>query len=592
MQKSKGEANSASLIISSILLILISFFYVFSIGSFFEVGIYPFEDGSTMYQSFQTFVFDQFIDSLIISIFTMVWFATAVFGKAKILSLIIYAAITLVAFATNISTLVDFTTLISIPAIVSILIYNKFSNTKIIKGSSNLTLAIFALFGIGLGLISLFISASIFQSFGIPVPNYAFEIFILISVLSPALILFLVGGSIVRLLMIKQFNKLKFNLKSELTTSPKLNSKTKILFLTLFIALSVFVVLIPHNPTINTENELVGADTLDYVELINDLKSYDGGEFFYQVFVAHRSSDRPISMLFFHSLIAIFPDSPSQVIDHLPIIFGPALVLVVFFLTRELTSNDTTSLFASFVTAVTFHTLIGVYAGFYANWLALIIGYLSFVFLIKFLKIPTKINYVFFSILLFFLLFSHVHTWIILTIFMIVFLAATYKLKFFKKKNAVLILLIILASIAVDVGKVTLTDSVGGIQQDIAIANTKTGTENFIVIWQNLLESIQVFAGGQFSNILILLLCVCWLVRSDFQSIRDVFIGIFFSIALFPLLFGNDVIQSRVLYNIPFQIPAAIGLTYFFNRPYGKLIVLAIGIAIFAMAIKSASNFI
>ena len=81
-------------------------------------------------------------------------------------------------------------------------------------------------------------------------------------------------------------------------------------------------------------------------------------------------------------------------------------------------------------------------------------------------------------------------------------------------------------------------------------------------------------------------------MRSDFNSMRDVFIGVFFSIALVPLLFGNDLIQSRVLYNIPFQIPAAIGLMYFFNRPYGKLIVLAICIAIFAMAIKSASNLI
>jgi len=91
---------------------------------------------------------------------------------------------------------------------------------------------------------------------------------------------------------------------------------------------------------------------------------------------------------------------------------------------------------------------------------------------------------------------------------------------------------------------------------------------------------------------LVLLLCVYWLVRSNFNSTRDIFIGIFFSIALFPLLFGNDIIQSRVLYNIPFQIPAAIGLMYFFNRPYGKLIVLAICIAIFAMAVKSLSNFI
>jgi hypothetical protein len=30
--------------------------------------------------------------------------------------------------------------------------------------------------------------------------------------------------------------------------------------------------------------------------------------------------------------------------------------------------------------AVSIHTLVGIYAGFYANWLALIVGYISLVF--------------------------------------------------------------------------------------------------------------------------------------------------------------------------------------------------------------------
>jgi len=89
MQRIERDSYPVRLVISSALIVLISFFYVFSVGSFFEVGVSPLEDGSTMYQSFQTFVFDQFIDSLLISIFTIVWFATSLFGKAKILSLLL-----------------------------------------------------------------------------------------------------------------------------------------------------------------------------------------------------------------------------------------------------------------------------------------------------------------------------------------------------------------------------------------------------------------------------------------------------------------------------------------------------------------------
>src|SRR5206468_12297769 len=109
--------------------------------------------------------------------------------------------------------------------------------------------------------------------------------------------------------------------------------------------------------------------------------------------------------------------SISYTIDHLPIILGPGLVLAVFFLTREITSNDTTSLLASFLTAVSFHTLIGIYSGIYANWLALIIGYMSLVFLIRFLKISNKLNLIVYSLLLIFLVFTHVYTWSIFVLF-------------------------------------------------------------------------------------------------------------------------------------------------------------------------------
>jgi hypothetical protein len=37
---------------------------------------------------------------------------------------------------------------------------------------------------------------------------------------------------------------------------------------------------------------------------------------------------------------------------------------------------------------------------------------------------------------------------------------------------------------------------------------------------------------------------------------------VFLSMGIAPLFFGNWVIQSKVFYDIPFQIPAAIGLGF------------------------------
>jgi asparagine N-glycosylation enzyme membrane subunit Stt3 len=122
--------------------------------------------------------------------------------------------------------------------------------------------------------------------------------------------------------------------------------------------------------------------------------------------------------------------------DYLPLILGPAIVLVIYLLTRKITSDDNSSILASFLTAVSFQTLVGIYAGFYANWLALIIGYLSFFFLIKFLKESGMLNLAVFYALMIILLFTHVYTGRILAIVMGVFLAVMFKRNYYQKENS------------------------------------------------------------------------------------------------------------------------------------------------------------
>ena len=87
------------------------------------------------------------------------------------------------------------------------------------------------------------------------------------------------------------------------------------------------------------------------------------------------------------------------VIEYFPIILLPLFILTVFFLTQELFSNDTTALFSAFLSGVSFHFLVGTYAGLYANWLALIVGYLAIMLFFKYMKGSNQIIwYTFFDI--------------------------------------------------------------------------------------------------------------------------------------------------------------------------------------------------
>ncbi len=172
----------------------------------------------------------------------------------------------------------------------------------------------------------------------------------------------------------------------------------------------------------------------------------------------------------------------------------PGIVLALYFLTLELTRNEKIALIAAFLGAVSFHTLAGIYAGFYANWLALIVGYISIVFLFRYLRSGRLSDIVVFSILLIGVLFFHVYTWTILAAVAGIFLMTMWlyamknknnsNINYFTKRRIIWLLLVaILPSIVVDITKVLLTGSSGGLEQDIELAQTRLGIEQFNLRW-------------------------------------------------------------------------------------------------------------
>jgi hypothetical protein len=427
--------------------------------------------------------------------------------------------------------------------------------------------------------------------------NYSYDIFLLASSFSPVLMLLLILSFPVKLL-VKEFMtgmlKFKNNNKPDLLISNDyIKLRTKIIYLSLFMLLSATIVIIPHQQTINKDNQQVGVDTGSYVKWIDKLiQSNDLQEFVRQAFVIQSAGDRPIALIFLFTIAKFVNANLFYIVEYVPMILGPALILVIYLLTRELTSNDVTSLLASFLTAISFHTLIGIYTGFYANWFALIIGYLSFVFLIRFLKKPRKLNLLIYSTVMILLLFSHVYTWTILAIVTGLFLAVMLAYNYYSKKSIILLLLVVLSSVVIDTARIAITGNPGGIERDIYTARVaKAGLEQFMVRWSNLVDTTQIYFGGLFSNFIILVLGLYWLIYSNLRQPSTILIMIFLSLGIIPLFLGDWVIQTRVLYDIPFQIPAAIALTYVKKQTNGTIILLPICIWLIAVSIKAVSNF-
>jgi hypothetical protein len=222
------------------------------------------------------------------------------------------------------------------------------------------------------------------------------------------------------------------------------------------------------------------------------------------------------------------------------------------------------SYLAAFLTIVSFQVLIGIFAGFYANWIALITGYFSLGFLFKYLERPQNSTLAIFAALLIATLFAHVYTWSIISLCTGVFLIllVLFRRRDYSQKAILLALLIVAASIAVDVSKSLATNSSSGIFQDVELSGRLMGPDEFARRWDTLTFTVYSALGGILANSVILLLGLYWVFKSSYKYSSTIFLLVFLSMAIPPLFLGDWVAQSRTIYLIPFQIPAALGLTY------------------------------
>jgi hypothetical protein len=312
---------------------------------------------------------------------------------------------------------------------------------------------------------------------------------------------------------------------------------------------------------------------------------------FINAFILQLQGDRSLSLVIFYFLSQII--SPSDIIislEFLPFVLAPLLILTIYFLTMELTSNHFTSIISSFISAISFHVLIGVYGGLYANWFTLIFVNLALLYLIRSLRIPSKRNILLLSAFLILVLLSHESTWPIITLVILIFLGALLIFKLSSTKTVYCIGLAIMPSFIVELFKTILTGQ-SGVLQNISFASSQgLGFHDLVTIWNNLVNSTQTYLAGLFSNSIIYGLVIYWISTCNYREKSNLLLLVFMSIVILPILVADPEVISRVLYEVPIQIPVAIALVQL-KKNHGNLLFLSICFWLLALSIRSSANF-
>src|SRR5437660_9071396 len=159
-----GRNSSPLHVISSAIFVVTLFFYIFSVGSYFQVGIYPLEHRFNYHEPFLTNILDKQVDDIIIVCGTASWLALSLLKRPKIFIPIIFVGSTVIAALESPTTL-DVAALLSFPVILSLLIYNRFATVKILSFSANLNLNYLSILFAALATVSLIISLAPLFSF-------------------------------------------------------------------------------------------------------------------------------------------------------------------------------------------------------------------------------------------------------------------------------------------------------------------------------------------------------------------------------------------------------------------------------------------
>ena len=119
--------------------------------------------------------------------------------------------------------------------------------------------------------------------------------------------------------------------------------------------------------------------------------------------------------------------------------------------------------------------MIGIYAGYYANWISLIIGYSSIIFLLRFLKKRGRWNLTLFSVLTITMLLSHQYTWTVFATIIVVVLIVMLFMKVeivihYSRCRISLLILVVLLPVVLEIGRTTVIGSSGGLLQDLSKA--------------------------------------------------------------------------------------------------------------------------
>ena len=337
-------------------------------------------------------------------------------------------------------------------------------------------------------------------------------------------------------------------------------SRRAVLILLLSMSLGVVAALYPYLPSMNTRNRNVGVDFTYYKEVVEIVESD-----FSQVFNTTEGS-RPLIHIVTYGFRRLFGLDATDAIKYFTVFLNPLLAVSIFFLALEMFNDGWIASWAAFFTVCGIQVSVGMFSYFLTNMLALSIIFLSLGFLFKALRRVCYFNLIFAIFIGVLLIFTH--PWTFDQYFVVIALTAFFiwyddkrSKGGYKKFKIVLFYLFCLGLSEIIKSKLFRGYS-GMSASSLAIGNIV----NLTRFWYNIVFFFRRIYCGLEANIILLTLSIIALFLLKKSRISEVFLIGFLAVSSLPFLFGDAMIKSRLIYNIPIGIYTAYSFTWLIGR--------------------------
>jgi hypothetical protein len=251
---------------------------------------------------------------------------------------------------------------------------------------------------------------------------------------------------------------------------------------------------------------------------------------------------------------------PDVLVKSLPVFLAMGLVASSYLLVRLAGAGQQMAVLTALLTASSSAVTVGIWASYYANWLALIEAYLLLGVLLNSVRSPSAYKGALLVALSLALLFTHPWTWILIMVVIGGFIASRWKYAGFRPLLLVFVG-ILLANIVAESVKTLVLNAFGAPAAGAyLVGQTRNPFGNFVNIWPNTIDGIILTYDGLLATTIVLGLALLYTLKlryvDDFQRLLFVWV----LVSSVPFSFLPGYFQTRVIYDMPISVLAAGGL--------------------------------